>query len=109
MKLLKLPRILALTLTVILASVVAIAQTVLGLHQTPRLIAQLIGTSNSTPVEHQNSTPFVSLNQISAELSQSAINSTSVNNHPLIAQTDSHQSQTPYSGCNCPQCQGVSI
>lgn len=109
MKLLKLPRILALTLTVILASVVAIAQTVLGLQHTPRLIAQLIGTSNSTSVEHQNSTPAVSLNQMSAELSQSAMNSTSFNTHPLIAQTNAHQSKNPYSGCNCPQCQGVSV
>lgn len=109
MKLLKLPRILALALTVILASVVAIAQTVLGLQYTPRLVAQLIGTSHSTAVEHQNSTPSVSLNQMSAELSQYAINSTSFNNNPLIAQTDSHQSENPYSGCNCPQCQGVSV
>ena len=109
MKLLKLPRILALTLTIILTSVVAIAQMVLGLQQTPRLIAQLIPTSNFTPVEQQNSTPVVSLNQMSAEFSQHWIDSTPSANNPLIAQADSPQHQNAFSGCNCPQCQGVSV
>ncbi|WP_413163411.1 hypothetical protein ACL6C3_28880 [Capilliphycus salinus ALCB114379] len=109
MKLLKLPRILALTLTVILTSVVAIAQMVLGLQQTPRLIAQLLPTSHSNPVEQQNTTPVVSLNQMSAELSQQWIASTASTNNPLVAQTDSSQHNNTYSGCNCPQCQGVSV
>ncbi|MEB3283643.1 MAG: hypothetical protein VKK42_32440 [Lyngbya sp.] len=109
MKLLTLPRILALTLTIILTSVVAIAQMVLGLQHTPRLIAQLIPTPNSNSVEQQNSTPVVSLNQMSAELSQHWIASTASTNNPLVAQTDSPQHNNAYSGCNCPQCQGVSV
>ena len=109
MKLLKLPRILALTLTIILTSAVAIAQMVLGLQQTPRLIAQLIPASNFTPVEQQNSTPVVSLNQISAELGQHWIAPTASTNNPFIAQADSPQHNNAFSGCNCPQCQGVSV
>lgn len=109
MKLLKLPRILTLAFTVLLASVVAIAQTLLGSQQPSGFIAQFIPTPNSTSVEPQHSTPSLSLNQISGELSQSWMNSTPSNLNPLFAQTDSHQDKNTFSGCNCPQCQGVSV
>jgi hypothetical protein len=110
MKLLKLPRILTLTFSILLASVVAIAQALLGSQQSPRLIAQFIPSPNSTSVEPQKLlTPSVSLNQMSGELSQYWMNSTNSNLNPLIAQTDSHTDNNTFSGCSCPQCQGVSV
>jgi hypothetical protein len=110
MKLLKLPRILTLTFSLLLASVVAIAQALLGSQQSPRLIAQFIPSPNSTSVEPQKLlTPSVSLNQMSGELSQYWMNSTNSNLNPLIAQTDSHTDNNTFSGCSIPQCQGVSV
>lgn len=97
MKLLKLPRILVLTFTVLVASVAAIAQTLLGLQ--PASAA----TSNPTPP--------VSLNQMSAEFGQRWIGSKTSNfsNSPQIALTGSPQHENTFSGCNCPQCRGASV
>ncbi|MEL7039419.1 MAG: hypothetical protein AAFO04_27960 [Cyanobacteria bacterium J06592_8] len=101
MKLLKLPRFLVLAFTMILASAVALAQALFGLQQTPRLTAQILPTPRSTPT--------VNLNQMSAELAQTWMNSTVSSNNPLVAQADSNHDQNAFSGCNCSVCQGVSV
>ncbi|MDY7023313.1 MAG: hypothetical protein SWJ54_18515 [Cyanobacteriota bacterium] len=101
MKLLKFPRFLVLAFTMILASVVAIAQTLFGVQQAPRLTAQLLPTPASTPT--------LNLNQMSTELAQTWMNSSASSNNPLVAQADSNHDQNAFSGCSCSLCQGVSV
>ncbi len=106
----KLPRTLAIALTVTFTSILTIAQTLLiGFvpHQALSWIHQNVKVWESQSVD--SIAQPLSLNQISGDLAQSWINNQPDSQIRLSSDSDLHQDQNTLSSCNCPQCQGIIV
>ena len=106
MNLIKKFSVFLLALGVFAVSSLAIAQPMFASNYTHRLIAELMPHSDLIPTQIQVKIPQLnsfknqplSLNQISGNLAQTWLNSSTA-----------HQENTLISGCNCPQCQGLIV